>query len=70
MCRRVGTDFVVAVHRDAYSADPLGAKRKKKFTFIFSVVWIGSCSTFVLCTALLTGRLSLSDVLELAIASY
>jgi len=29
--------------------------------------WIGSRSTFVLCTALLTGRLSLSDVLELAI---
>jgi len=37
------------------------------FTFFFSVVWIGSRSTFVLCTALLTGRLSLSDVLELAI---
>jgi len=32
-----------------------------------SVVWIGSRSTFVLSTALLTGRLSvsLSDVLEL-----
>jgi len=37
---------------------------------IFSVVWIGCRSTFVLCTALLTGRLSLLDVLELAIASY
>ena len=45
--------------------------RKIFFHFHVSVVWIGSRSTFVLCTALLTGRLSLSDVLlELAIASY
>ena len=39
------------------------------FHLHFSVVWIGSHNTFVLCTALLTGRLSLSDVLELAIAT-
>ena len=37
------------------------------FHLHFSLVWIGSCSTLVLCTALLAGRLSLSDVLELAI---
>ena len=37
----------------------------KFFHLHFLGVWIGSRSTFVLCTALLTGRLSLSDVLEL-----
>ena len=39
---------------------------KKIFHLHFSVVFIGSRSTFVVYTALLTGRLSLSDVLELA----
>jgi len=46
------------------------AKRGKFFHLHFSVLLIGSRSTFVVCTALLTGRLSLSDVLELARASY
>ena len=39
---------------------------EKIFHLHFSVVFIGSRSTFVVYTALLTGRLSLSDVLELA----
>ena len=49
------------------SGDPFARSVEKFFHLHFSVVWIGSCSTFVLCTALLTGRLSLSDVLQLAI---
>ena len=52
------------------SADPSAQSMEIFFHIHFSVVWIGSRSTFVLCTALLTGRLSLTDVLELAIASY
>jgi len=39
---------------------------EKIFNYQFSVVRICSHSIFVLCTALLTSRLSLSDVLELA----
>ena len=56
----------LAVHRGV-SADPSARSAEKFFHLHVSVVWIGSRSTFVLCTALLTARLSLSDVLELAI---
>ena len=37
-------------------------KARKFFHLHFSVVWIGSCSIFMLYTALLNGRLSLSAV--------
>ena len=57
-----------AVHRSVYWPSDR-AKHGKKIHLHFSVVWIGSRSTFVFCTALVTGRLSLSDTctLELAI---
>jgi len=45
-----------AVHR----VDPSARSGEKKFHLHFSVVWIGSRSTFVLCTALLTDRLSVT----------
>ena len=49
------------------SGDPCAQSAEKYFHFHFSVIWISTHSIFVLCTALLTGRLS--DVVELAIAT-
>ena len=49
---------------EAHSADHSTQSAENLFHLHFSVVWVGSCSTFVLCTALLTGGLSLSHVLE------
>jgi len=37
------------------------ANTEKKFHFHFSVVWIGSRNTFVLCTALLTAEYAEGD---------
>ena len=65
-CRHVGNNFVVVATATAKGGGKrsVRAKRGKFFRLHFSVVLIGSRSTFVVCTALLTGRLSLSDVLE------
>ena len=70
-CRHVGNSFVVVWRLPkAVVRDPSARSAEKIFHLHFSVVLMGSRSTFVVCTALLTGRLSLSDVLELARASY
>ena len=50
---------------EVHSADP-SKQSAEEFDLHFSVARFGSHSTFVLYTALLTGRLSLSDVQELA----
>ena len=44
------------------SADQSVRSVEKFFHLHFSVVWIGSRSTFVLCTALLTGRLTITQM--------
>ena len=48
---------------EARSADiDQSARSAEKFFHLhFSVVWIGSRSTFALCTALLTGRLTITQ---------
>ena len=47
---------------EARSADQSARSAEKFFHLHFSVVWIGSRSTFVLCTALLTGRLTITQM--------
>ena len=47
---------------EARSADQSALRAEKFFHLHFSVVWIGSRSTFALCTALLTGRLTITQM--------
>jgi len=43
------------------SADQSARSAEKFFHLYYSVVWIGSRSTFALCTALLTGKLTITQ---------
>ena len=47
---------------EARSADQSARSAEKFFHLHFSVVWIGSRSTFALCTALLTGRFTITQM--------
>ena len=62
LMKRFCTGTVTAERQciEACIDNPSARSAEKFFNLHFSVVWIGSHSTFVLCIALLTGRLSLS----------
>jgi len=49
----------------AGSGDPSAQSAENFFHLYFSVVWIGSRSTFVLCTALLTAEYAEGDRAQL-----